>query len=128
MPATRDEILAALQKAYNMEVETLINYLSISLDLDGVRADFIKQALAADITGEMTHAQQLGNRHRERLARPQPLGHPHAAPDWRLRDRLQRHLPANPSPDPGDDRRRRLERGDSDMEQRATRPGECATP
>src|SRR5262249_26079063 len=62
MAASRDEVLAALQKAYNMEVETIINYLSISLDLDGVRADFIKQALAADIQGELGHAQQLGNR------------------------------------------------------------------
>jgi bacterioferritin len=62
MPGTRDEILAALQKAYNMEVETIVNYLSISLDMDGVRADFIKQALAADIQGELTHARQLGNR------------------------------------------------------------------
>jgi len=62
MAASRDEVLAALQKAYNMEVETIVNYLSISLDLDGVRADFIKQALAGDIQGELNHAQQLGNR------------------------------------------------------------------
>ena len=62
MPATPDEILAALKTAYNMEVETIVNYLSISLDLDGVRADFIKQALAADIQGELNHARQLGNR------------------------------------------------------------------
>jgi bacterioferritin len=62
MPATREEILAALQRAYNMEVETIVNYLSISLDMDGVRADFIKQALAADIQGELNHARQLGNR------------------------------------------------------------------
>src|SRR5262245_49551674 len=62
MAASRDESLAALQKAYNMEVETIVNYLSISLDLDGVRADFIKQALAGDIQGELNHAQQLGNR------------------------------------------------------------------
>src|SRR5262249_44104596 len=62
MAATQDEILAALKTAYNMEVETIVNYLSISLDLDGVRADFIKQALAADIQGELNHARQLGNR------------------------------------------------------------------
>lgn len=62
MAGSRDEVVAALQKAYNMEVETIINYLSISLDLDGVRADFIKQALAGDIQGELGHAQQLGNR------------------------------------------------------------------
>jgi bacterioferritin len=62
MAGTREEIVAALMKAYSMEVETIINYLSISLDLDGVRAEFIKQALSADIQGELTHAQQLGNR------------------------------------------------------------------
>jgi bacterioferritin len=62
MAVTREQILAALRKAYNMEVETIINYLANSLDMEGVRADFVKQALAADIQGEMTHAQQLGNR------------------------------------------------------------------
>jgi bacterioferritin len=62
MSGTRDQIVAGLLKAYSMEVETIVNYLAISLDLDGVRADFIKQALAADIQGELTHAQQLGNR------------------------------------------------------------------
>ena len=60
--AKREQILAALGKAYNMELETVVNYLANSLHLDGVRADFIKQALAADIQGELTHAQQLGNR------------------------------------------------------------------
>lgn len=62
MPASKNDIIAALKKAYNMEVETVINYLANSLHLEGVRADFIKQALAADIQGELTHAQQLGNR------------------------------------------------------------------
>jgi bacterioferritin len=62
MAATREQVLAALCKAYNMEVETIINYLANSLLLDGVRADFVKQALAADIPGELGHAQLLGNR------------------------------------------------------------------
>jgi len=43
-------------------VETVLNYLANSLVLEGVRADFIKQALTADIQGELTHATQLGNR------------------------------------------------------------------
>lgn len=34
----------------------------MSLVLDGVRADFIKQALAGDITAELAHATQIGNR------------------------------------------------------------------
>ena len=62
MPATKEQILESLRKAYNMELETVINYLANSLHMDGVRADFVKQALAADIQGELGHAQQLGNR------------------------------------------------------------------
>ena len=62
MAGTKDQIVASLQKAYCMEVETVVNYLAQSLNLEGVRAEFIKQALAADIQGELTHAQQLGNR------------------------------------------------------------------
>lgn len=61
MPA-RPEIMQSLMSAYNKELETIVNYLSISLSLDGVRAEFIKQALAADIQTELTHAQQLGAR------------------------------------------------------------------
>jgi bacterioferritin len=59
---TKEEILAGLAKAYNLEIETVANYLANSLHMDGVRADFVKQALAADIQGELGHAQQLGNR------------------------------------------------------------------
>src|SRR5437762_2390238 len=62
MAATNEQIIASLRKAFNMELETVINYLANSLHLEGVRADSIKQALAADIQGELTHAQQLGNR------------------------------------------------------------------
>src|SRR6266699_3207776 len=62
MAATKDHIIASLRTAFNMEIETVINYLANSLHLEGVRADFIKQALAADIQGELAHAQQLGNR------------------------------------------------------------------
>src|SRR5436305_7501104 len=62
MAATKQQIIEALRTAYNMEVETVINYLANSLDLEGVRAEFIKQALATDIQEELGHAQQLGNR------------------------------------------------------------------
>ena len=62
MPATKEQIVANLVKAYNMEVETVLNYLANSLDLEGVRAEFIKQALATDIQEELGHAQQLGHR------------------------------------------------------------------
>ena len=62
MAVTKEEILASLRKAYSMEVETIANYLANSLHLEGVRADFIKQTLPADIQRELGHAQQLGNR------------------------------------------------------------------
>jgi bacterioferritin len=62
MAVTHKQILDALCKAYNMELETVANYLANSINLDGVRADFIKQALAVDIQGELGHATQLGNR------------------------------------------------------------------
>jgi bacterioferritin len=62
MAATKEQIVEALRHAYNMEVETVINYLANSLHMEGVRADHIKQALGADIQGELGHAQQLGNR------------------------------------------------------------------
>jgi bacterioferritin len=60
--ATKAQIIDALKRAYTMEVETVINYLAISLHLEGVRAEAIKQALSADIQEELTHAQQFGNR------------------------------------------------------------------
>ena len=62
MAVTREQILNALSKAYNMELETVANYLANSINLDGVRADFIKQALSVDIQGELGHATQLGTR------------------------------------------------------------------
>ena len=62
MAVTKEQIIAGLRHAYNSEVETVINYLANSLQLEGVRAEFIKQALATDIQEELGHAQQLGNR------------------------------------------------------------------
>ena len=62
MAASKEPIIAALQKAYNMELETVTNYLANSIHLDGVRAEAIKKALTADITGELGHATQLGHR------------------------------------------------------------------
>ena len=62
MAASKEPIIAALQKAYNMELETVTNYLANSIHLDGVRAEAIKKALIADITGELGHATQIGHR------------------------------------------------------------------
>jgi bacterioferritin len=55
-------IVRELKKSYNMELETVINYLANSVHLDGVRAEQIRGALAADVQEELGHAQQLANR------------------------------------------------------------------
>ncbi len=57
-----EAIVKELTKAYWMELETVVNYLANSINLDGVRAEEIKKSLAADVTEEMLHATQLGNR------------------------------------------------------------------
>jgi bacterioferritin len=51
-----------LRQAYSMELETVMNYIANSINLDGVRAEEIKKSLAADVTEEIMHAQQLGQR------------------------------------------------------------------
>ncbi len=61
----RQDIIDNLIKSYWMEIETITNYLSNSVNLDGVRAEEIKKSLAADIAEEMTHAQSLARRIKE---------------------------------------------------------------
>jgi bacterioferritin len=58
----REKILAMLEKAYWMEIETVMNYISNSVNLDGVLAEEIKKSLAADVTAEIGHAQQFARR------------------------------------------------------------------
>lgn len=60
--AKRQEILDLLYTSYNMEIETIINYIANSEHLDGIRAENIKKALGADITEELGHAQLLAKR------------------------------------------------------------------
>lgn len=55
-------IIEALTKAYNMELETVTNYIALSVNLDGVRAKHIKDELAADVPTELAHAQTIANR------------------------------------------------------------------
>jgi len=56
------EVVRLLQQAYQDEIETVMNYLSNSIVLDGVRAEEIKESLQVDIQEELGHAEQLGNR------------------------------------------------------------------
>ena len=58
----RPAIVEAVIAAYWMELETVQNYLANSVNLDGVRAEEVKAALAADIQAELGHAQELANR------------------------------------------------------------------
>jgi len=62
MAASREEVIELLKTAYSMELETVVNYLANSINLDGVRAEEIKKSLAADISAELGHAQQIGQR------------------------------------------------------------------
>jgi bacterioferritin len=62
MAEKRQQIIDELKVAYRMELETVMNYIANSINLDGVRAEEIKSSLQADIQEEITHAQQLGRR------------------------------------------------------------------
>jgi bacterioferritin len=56
------KIIQELCRSYAMEMETVQNYIAASVNLDGVRSDVIKKALAADVLTEVQHAQQLATR------------------------------------------------------------------
>jgi bacterioferritin len=57
-----DEVIRLLRKAYQDEIETVMNYMSNSIVLEGVRADAIKESLQVDIQEELDHARMLGER------------------------------------------------------------------
>ena len=65
MAGERDELIGLLKQAYWMEVETVMSYISNSINPDGVRAQEIKESLAEDIQEELGHAQQFGQRIKE---------------------------------------------------------------
>ncbi len=61
----RDRIIGLLAKAYWMEMETVMSYLAASVNLDGVRAQEIKESLEGDIQEELGHAQLFAARIKE---------------------------------------------------------------
>jgi bacterioferritin len=63
--AGKKTIIENLTVSYWLEIETVMNYISNSVNLDGVRAEEIKKSLAVDITEEITHAQRLAKRIKE---------------------------------------------------------------
>ena len=65
MDEKRDEIIALLKQAYFAELETVINYVTNSVNPDGVRAQEIKESLEEDVQEELGHAQQFAQRIKE---------------------------------------------------------------
>jgi bacterioferritin len=63
--AKRTELIELLKKAYWMEIETVMSYISNSINPDGVRAQEIVESLQEDIQEELGHAQQFANRIKE---------------------------------------------------------------
>ena len=61
----REQIVELLQKAYWMEIETVMSYLAGSVNPDGVRAQEIKESLEKDIEEELGHAKQFASRIKE---------------------------------------------------------------
>jgi bacterioferritin len=61
----RERVVELLCKAYWMELETVMSYMAASVNLDGVRAQEIKESLAEDIDEELGHAKQFAERIKE---------------------------------------------------------------
>jgi bacterioferritin len=57
-----ESVTELLKRAYLDEMETVLNYQTNAIVLDGVRAEEIKESLRQDIQEELTHADRLGQR------------------------------------------------------------------
>jgi bacterioferritin len=65
MTSEREQLIEMLTKAYWMELETVISYITNSINPDGVRAQEIIESLEEDIQEELGHARQFGERIKE---------------------------------------------------------------
>jgi bacterioferritin len=65
MSEEREQIVTMLQRAYWMEVETVMSYIAGSINPDGVRAQEVMSSLRADIQEELGHATQFAERIKE---------------------------------------------------------------
>jgi bacterioferritin len=61
----REAIVELLKTAYFMELETVMNYVTNSINPDGVRAQEVKENIEQDIQEELAHAQQFAARIKE---------------------------------------------------------------
>lgn len=67
---SNQDVTDLLRKAYADEMETVMNYLTNSIVLDGVSAEEVKESLEVDIQEELNHAEQLGQRLKQLDERP----------------------------------------------------------
>jgi bacterioferritin len=61
----REHVVELLCKAYWMEIETVMSYMAASVNLDGVRAQEIKESLQEDVDEELGHAHRFAGRIKE---------------------------------------------------------------
>lgn len=61
----RNKLIEMLTKAYWMEIETVMSYISNSTNPDGLRAREVTEALQQDIQEELMHAQEFARRIKE---------------------------------------------------------------
>jgi bacterioferritin len=66
----RAEILALLERAYWMEMETVMSYTANAAALDGIRAEEIAEALSADVDEELGHARSFAARIKDLYGTP----------------------------------------------------------
>ncbi|MFB6161541.1 MAG: ferritin-like domain-containing protein [Haloferacaceae archaeon] len=67
---SNDRVVDLLKEAYGDEIETVMNYQTNAVVLDGVRAEEIKESLKQDVQEELGHAEQLGQRLKQLDAQP----------------------------------------------------------
>jgi bacterioferritin len=65
MTEKREAIVELLKQAYFMELETVMNYVTNSINPDGIRAQEVKESVEEDIQEELGHAQQFAARIKE---------------------------------------------------------------
>lgn len=70
MTHDQTDVVELLREAYLDEMETVLNYQTNAIVLDGIRAEEIKESLQADIQEELGHARRLGERLKQLEARP----------------------------------------------------------
>ena len=65
MSERREAVVDLLKTAYFMELETVMNYVTNSINPDGIRAQEVKESVEEDIQEELGHAQQIAARIKE---------------------------------------------------------------